>query len=48
MSRITDEVVKKAHKKYDCKCVYCNFDGKNPRDFRYLTIDHFVPKAKHL
>jgi hypothetical protein len=24
----------------------CDFDGKNPRDFRYLTMDHFVPKAK--
>lgn len=41
---IPNEVILEVHERCHYKCVYCDFDGKNPDDFRFLTIDHLLPK----
>ncbi len=29
----------------DFHCVYCDFDGSTFEGWRYLAVDHFIPKA---
>jgi hypothetical protein len=44
MSKIPEEDILKVHDGCDYKCVYCDYDGKNRDDFRFLAIDHVLPK----
>ena len=45
MSNIPNELLLEVHRHHKYKCRYCGFDGNNPERFRYLTIDHIVPKC---